>query len=62
MKRESLITEVKDGRSSMSSANNDDGRGSSRHVLIAVLFNTSRIDSDNSCQSKAVSGNPSKAV
>ena len=62
MKRESLITEVKDGRrSSMSSASNDNGRGSSSHVLIAVLFNTSRIvDSDTVW--KAVSGNPSKAV
>ena len=31
----------------MSSASNDDGRGSISHVLMAVLFNTSRtIDSD----------------
>ena len=42
VERESLITEVNDGRrSSMSSASNDDGRGSSSHVLMAVLFNTS---------------------
>ena len=62
MKRELLITEVKDRRwSSMSSASNDDGRGSSSYVLIAVLFNTSRtIDSDTGW--KAVSGDPSKTV
>ena len=45
----------------MSSAGNDDGRGSSSHVLIAVLFNNSRtIDSDTGW--KAVSGDPSKTV
>ena len=62
VERESLITEVKDGRrSSMSSASNDDGRGSSSHVLMAVLFNTSRtIDSDTGW--KAVSGDSSKTV
>ena len=39
VKRESLITEVTDGRrSSVSSASNDDGRGSSSHVLMAVLL------------------------
>ena len=60
--RESLISEVKDGRrSSVSSASNDDGRGSSSRVLTAVLFNTSRaIDSDTGW--KAVSGDPSKTV
>ena len=60
VKRLSLITEVKDGsRSSVSSASNDDGRGSSSHVLIAVLFNTSRtVDSDT--EWKAVSGNHQK--
>ena len=62
VKRESLIIEVKDGRrSSLSSASNDDGRGSSSHVLMAVLFNTSRTtDSDTGW--KAVSGDPSKTV
>ena len=45
----------------MSSASNDDGRGSSSHVLIAVLFNTSRtVDSDT--EWRAVSGDPSKTV
>ena len=45
----------------MSSASNDDGGGSSSHVLIAVLFNTSRtVDSDT--EWKAVSGEPLKAV
>ena len=45
----------------MSSASNDDGRGSSSHVLMAVLLNTSRtIDSDTG--RKAVSGDPSKTV
>ena len=60
VKRESLITEVKDGRrSSVSSASNDDGRGSISHVLVAVLFNTSRtVDSDT--EWKSVSGDPSK--
>ena len=43
----------------MSSASNDDGRGSSSHDLVAVLYNTSRtIDSDTGW--KAVSGDPSK--
>ena len=62
VKRESLITEVKDGRSSsLSSASNDDGRGSSSHVLMAVLFNTSRTtDSDTGW--KAVSREPSKSA
>ena len=62
VKRESLITEVKYGRrSSMSSASNDDGRGSSSYVLMAVLVNTSRtIDSDS--EWKAVSEDPSKTV
>ena len=45
----------------MSSASNDDGRGSSSHVLIAVFFNTSRtVDSDT--EWRAVSGDPSKTV
>ena len=45
----------------MSSASNDDGRGSSSHVLMAVLFNTSRtVDCDTGW--KAVSGDPSKTV
>ena len=45
----------------MSSASNDDGRGSSSHVLMAVLFNTSRtVDCDT--EWKAVSGDPSKTV
>ena len=62
VKRESLITEVKDRRwSSMSSASNDDGRGSISYVLTAVLFNTSRtVDYDTGW--KAVSGDPSKTV
>ena len=45
----------------MSSASNDDGRGSSSHVLMAVLFNSSHtIDSDTGW--KAVSGDPSKTL
>ena len=62
VERESLITEVNDGRrSSMSSASHGDGRGSSSHVLMTVLFNTSRtIDSDTGW--KAVSGDSSKTV
>ena len=45
----------------MSSASNEDGRGSSSHVLTAVLFNTSRtIDSDIGW--KAISGDPPKTV
>ena len=62
VKRELLITEVKDeSSSSMSSASNDDGRRSSSHVLMAVLFNTLRnIDSDTG--RKAVNGDPSKTV
>ena len=62
VKRESLITEVKDRRrSSMRSASNHDGSGSSSHVLIAVLFNTLRTD-DSDTGWKAVSGDPSKTV
>ena len=62
VKRELPTTEVKNRRrSSMSSASNDDGRGSSSHVLMAVLFNTSRtVDCDT--EWKAVSGDPSKTV
>ena len=61
VKRESLITEVKDGRSSKSSVSNDNGRRSSLRVLIAVLFNSSHtVDSDTGW--KAVSGDPSKTV
>ena len=62
VKKDLLITEVKDGtRSSTSSASNDDGRGSSSHVLNAVLFNTSRtVDSDTGW--KAINGDPSKTV
>ena len=58
----SLLTEVKDGRRpSISLASNDDGRGSSSHVLIAVLFNTSRtVDFDTGW--KAIGGDPSKPV
>ena len=45
----------------MCSASNDDGRGSSSRVMMAVLFNTSRtIDSDTG--RKAVNGDPSKTV
>ena len=45
----------------MSSASNDDGRRSSSHVLIAVLFNTSRtVDADTGW--KAVSGDPSRPM
>ena len=45
----------------MSSASNGDGRGSSSHALMAVLFNTSRtVDCDTGW--KAVSGDPSKTV
>ena len=46
----------------MSSASNDNGRGSSSHVLIAVLLNTLRnVDSDTGMMESSQHG-PPKAV